>query len=703
MKISRRLFSAPVYLIAAIFLLSAGPVVAKVPLSDGEGSMNFPSPPGLKENVDFWRDVFARYKISEVVFHDENNLSLRYDVMRLEQAWRADQKQKNRLRTHKKVIQGVLLALSEGRRPPAGYDQLAARIKRMFAGRPRSEIRRAAFNVRAQPGLKERFLEGYVRAGRYMPRFLLIFRKHGLPEDLTLLPHVESGFRASIYSHAGALGLWQFTRGTGRLFMRVDGTVDGRRDPFVAAEAAAKLLKRNYEDLKSWPLALTAYNHGALGMRRAVKQVGSKRIDIISKNYKSRTFGFASRNFYAEFLAAAHVHKNIKKYFGKVRQDSRMSFDEFHLPGYIGIGELSRRIGVKAEVLRELNPALRTSVIRGRRKVPRGYPLRLPAGALARVRLAYYQKTKDAPLAKKDDGSKWVLVRPGDTLGDIARRNRVRLKELMNENGLKKSLIVVGDRLRLPDKTGWKKQQIAFLERVSKQVSPPRAKQKSGDKRLAPVKPAVKKTIQAAKKTAGASKAVSSAKKSIPKVVFSSAAPAREKNFFVFVTEYDTAVSVPRRGSEYREGALREAVAVSTSGKKNTGWVRVQENETIGHLSKWLKVPQGQIRRMNGIRSNRRVRMGKRIQVSFQQVPKNDFIERRVAYHKGIEKTFFDKFTISEVKRHKLKPGENVWTLIMRTYRVPFWLMRQYNADKNLRQLKPGVELTIPVVERRKF
>jgi hypothetical protein len=114
-------------------------------------------------------------------------------------------------------------------------------------------------------------------------------------------------------------------------------------------------------------------------------------------------------------------------------------------------------------------------------------------------------------------------------------------------------------------------------------------------------------------------------------------------------------------------------------------------------------VSQGQIRRINGIRSNSQVRMGKRIQVSFQQVPKNDFLERRVTYHKNIEKTFFDKFTISEVKRHKLMPGENVWTLVMRTYKVPFWLMRQYNTDKNLRRLKPGVELAIPVVERRTF
>ena len=228
-----------------------------------------------------------------------------------------------------------------------------------------------------------------------------MIRRRGVPEDLTLLPRVESGFQASVYSHAGALGLWQFTRSTGRLFMRVDGTVDGRRDPYLAADAAAKLLKRNYKDLKSWPLAITAYNHGSLGMRRAVKQVGSRRIDVIVKNYKARTFGFASRNFYAEFLAARDVHKNAKKYFGALVFEPAERFDEFHIPGFVRFADLARRIGVDMKILRRMNPALRPSVVRGRRSVPRGYSLRLPAGEKSRVRQAYF---KEAPPGAAAEG-----------------------------------------------------------------------------------------------------------------------------------------------------------------------------------------------------------------------------------------------------------------------------------------------------------
>ncbi|NIQ03841.1 MAG: transglycosylase SLT domain-containing protein, partial [Nitrospinaceae bacterium] len=72
--------------------------------------------------------------------------------------------------------------------------------------------------------------------------------------ELGVLPHVESSFQVGAYSSAGAAGIWQFTRGTGRLFMRVRYDVDERRDPILSTYAAAKLLKKNFEDLNDWPL-----------------------------------------------------------------------------------------------------------------------------------------------------------------------------------------------------------------------------------------------------------------------------------------------------------------------------------------------------------------------------------------------------------------------------------------------------------------
>ncbi len=114
----------------------------------------------------------------------------------------------------------------------------------------------------------------------------------------------------SAYSKFGAAGIWQFTRSTGRRYMEVGYVLDERRDPIRATHAAAQLLKENYEKLGSWPLAITAYNHGAAGMARARQKHGD--YPAIFKSYRSRTFKFASRNFYSEFWPPARWPPTIR-------------------------------------------------------------------------------------------------------------------------------------------------------------------------------------------------------------------------------------------------------------------------------------------------------------------------------------------------------------------------------------------------------
>jgi len=90
-----------------------------------------------------------------------------------------------------------------------------------------------------------------------------------------LLAHVESSFDVTASSKAGAAGMWQFTRATGKKYLTVNRVLDERRDPIRASEAAAKLLKQNYERLRNWPMALTAYNHGVAGVLRAKEAMGT--------------------------------------------------------------------------------------------------------------------------------------------------------------------------------------------------------------------------------------------------------------------------------------------------------------------------------------------------------------------------------------------------------------------------------------------
>ena len=176
----------------------------------------------------------------------------------------------------------------------------------------------ARADIRFQLGQSNRFYDGLIRSGAWQANMRETFRDAGLPEELASLPHVESSFNTQAKSKVGAAGMWQFTRSTGRRFMQIDHVVDERFDPYIATQAATQLLNQNLAVTGSLPLALTAYNHGAAGMRRAAHKLGTQDIETIVRKYKSRTFGFASRNFYVAFLAAVDVEKNAQKYFGDI-------------------------------------------------------------------------------------------------------------------------------------------------------------------------------------------------------------------------------------------------------------------------------------------------------------------------------------------------------------------------------------------------
>ena len=160
-----------------------------------------------------------------------------------------------------------------------------------------------------------RFAEGLLRSVEHLSEMERIFAAAGLPRELVLLPHIESSFNNKAYSKAGAAGIWQFMPATGKRFMRIDNRVDERLNVRLSTIAATKLLRENYEELGTWPLAITAYNHGANGMKQAVEAVGTNDFGTIVQRYEGPMFGFASKNFYAEFLAAIEVIKQHKLYF----------------------------------------------------------------------------------------------------------------------------------------------------------------------------------------------------------------------------------------------------------------------------------------------------------------------------------------------------------------------------------------------------
>ena len=308
---------------------------------------------------------------------------------------------------------------------------------------------KASRRIRGQWGLKDRFQAGIERSGLYMDEIKRIFKQYNLPEELSILPHVESSFQLKAYSSAGAAGIWQFTRSTGRLFMRVGYDVDERRDPILATYGAAKLLKKNYEVVRSWPLAITAYNHGLRGMQRAQKRHGSDIVKIIKK-YRSRTFGFASRNFYPEFLAALHVVKNQNKYFPLLNIKKPLRRVSFRLPDYVNINTAVNYFNMTREEIAESNPSLRRPVLIGEKRIPKGYVFQAPASEIKDLR-SNYNKIPKTALYSRQIRSKFYTVRRGDTLSALALRFGTSVQSLKASNTIRRgNRIYIGQVLQLP-------------------------------------------------------------------------------------------------------------------------------------------------------------------------------------------------------------------------------------------------------------
>lgn len=309
-------------LIVIACVLSAGPASGGEPRLDF--SAQLPVSEGMAERVRFWIDVFARVSHTEAILHDRDDPTLVYDVVpygpggdaTFIDATRASYERLLSVMATEGFMRTIL---------PPSPEQL--RVKAMFGARagPIAYVR-ALGNMRAQRGMKEPFVDGIARAELYLPGIRRIFREAKLPQELVYVPHVESSFNPSAVSRAGAAGLWQFTRETFEYYNKMSLGADARFDPVRSTEVAALHLARARSVLGSWPLAIASYNHGVAGMVRARAAVGADSLDDIVRGYEAASFGFASQNFYAEVLAAAHVASNARYYFPDMRHPPTLQY-----------------------------------------------------------------------------------------------------------------------------------------------------------------------------------------------------------------------------------------------------------------------------------------------------------------------------------------------------------------------------------------
>jgi membrane-bound lytic murein transglycosylase D len=409
----------------------------------------FPRPDGLRPAVEFWTKVYTEVDTQSGFLHDSVNLAVIYASLPLDSKI---------IEARRKQIQEDLRELGAGKRTMLTRSQ-----KEILALWPddvsNATLSQAANTVRWQLGQSDRFLAGLQRSGAYRSYINQVIRERNLPIALGALPHVESSFNPGAYSSAAAAGMWQFTSATGKRFMRIDHIVDERMDPYTAANAAMSLLEYNYSVLGEWPLALTAYNHGAGGIARAVRETGTTNIETIVANYKGRAFGFASRNFYAQFLAVLDVENSAKEYFGDIRLNPAPRFREIEMDSFIDAEVLARSVGLSLEQLKADNPALRPAVWEGNKRIPKGFKVKMRDSAVASGNLLALVAS-DFKFAVQTPDVAYV-IEGGDSLSVIARRFNTTVAQLTSLNQLASShRIQIGQRLLLPQQ--FDSAQLAF-------------------------------------------------------------------------------------------------------------------------------------------------------------------------------------------------------------------------------------------------
>ena len=661
----------------------------------------FVHPPELETDVRFWIRVYTEVTTDGGLLHDDWNLGLVYEVLHFDPADSPQQRERTVMAAKARYAE-LLRRFAAGNTD--GLTPHERRILRSFGENPTAtQFRVAIDRIRFQLGQADRFHAGLQRAQAFERNISKVLQQRGVPPEIGALPHVESSFNPDAYSKVGAAGLWQFMPSTARRFMRVDNLVDQRLDPYSATEAAANLMLYNYKLLGTWPLAVTAYNHGPGGLRRAQDDLGTSNIEVIVKRYNGATFGFASRNFYVAFLAALEVDRNAEKYFGPMTHLPDTESMTVELPDYIGVEALARAFKVDMGALKVLNPALRPPIWDGSRLVPRGYDLRLP-GMLppAEITAAWARlPATQRYVAQRNEGTH--KLRKGETLATVAAASGVSLNRLLAANGWSAGREVArGTVVRIPGPASRADAGAAALlasnpppQSETSLTAPPAvpAAAPPGTKALQVKTPAANvaepaKPVVAIKPPAATPETNPQLVPTPPPSVANSPPPPREP---VSERQADTTALLPASTptnnfdpTDYKVGADNTVV--------------VQAAETLGHFADWTKTSLQSLRALNKLKKNAVITYGHRVKLDFSSVTAENFSAARRAYHQALQESFFTTHRIAGTEDYTVKRGDSLWNIAQQHGGLPQWLMSQYNPDVDLASVKPGAIITLPRV-----
>ena len=672
---------------------------------------NFPVLDNIRPAIEFWIKVYTEADTESGFLHDADNLSVIYTKLN---------RDRTTINNTRDDIANNLRVLADGKR--SGLTSSQQEILALWpAGVSNERLSRAANSVRWQLGQRDRFIAGLQRAGAYREHIEEVLRSKGMPVELSILPHVESSFHPGAYSSAAATGMWQFVRSTAQRFMRIDYVVDERLDPYTATYGAMELLEFNHNALGNWPLALTAYNHGANGIARAVRDVGTDDIGRIIEDYKGPRFGFASRNFYPQFLAALQIDSNYEDYYGSLQLNSHPGFYEEEMESFVSVDDLSRTLGISVANLRRDNPALQPSVWSGTKRIPKGYSIKVrrdefPDGSLMAV-------LNDLPLNtlfSEQIPDLSYVVRRGDSLSVIAERYRTTISELVAINQLRdRNTIRIGQQLLLPQQDGFMP-TLVVNDGIALEIP---------SNGLYEIRRGDTLSIIAERYRVSVDSLVTLNSLNNQGMIFPgqslrlrfNEAPVQPTSTRVVTVVVENSVEdseIDLADIEAELDATLEAVENVVMAEENAeqlladlsadpadysvaddGSIEIQAIETLGHYADWLGIRTQVLRNLNGLVYRDPVMIGDRLMLDFSTIDQATFENRRREFHRDLQQQYFTNYRIQQTEEYSIQHSDFLANLT-RQRSVPMWLFRQYNPEVDFERLQIGQVVVFPVVQR---
>lgn len=347
-------------------------------------------PTELGERVGFWEKVFQEYDSKTIVIHDAMDPQIILDILpfskmaalKNDRLLLTNNGQKNLSEKYQRRYEAALRQFSKMGSEAKNLGPMEDRVYQVYRKHKKAfeRLLNGSASLRQQRGMADVFKSAAEKAQDFLPYLEGEFKAIGVPTELTRIAFVESMFNESAISKVGASGMFQFMPGTAQNYMIVNQLIDERNSPIKAARAAAQLFKSNYQSLGNWPLAITAYNHGPAGIARAVKALRSDYLPYLIEKWDGPSFGFASQNFYAEFVAARNSYnKGIRDGSVSIRP-SKLKLGSGKLKQPVTINDLAALIKLDSSEILKFNPCINKKVASRypSMKLPRGFELLLP-------------------------------------------------------------------------------------------------------------------------------------------------------------------------------------------------------------------------------------------------------------------------------------------------------------------------------------